>query len=278
MMTLPKNLRRMDAYFSGEKLWGDDFTIAEIKQWFDDEKEGYADLGASDSEVYDYGYHHLNQKHGFRFLEKYPRFDSVLGIGAAYGHEFLPILPKIQRLTILEPSEQLVSNTLQGLKPEYVSPDISGEMPFPDANFDLVTSFGTLHHVPNVSFVMSEIHRCLKPGGLFLFREPIISMGDWSKKRPGLTSRERGIPIGIFRKIIKDLDFGVVNEGLCMAATPFLERTIGKRLPRPLKTYPSYIEMDAALAKMLAWNIHYHAKSALERIAPTNVFYVLIKK
>jgi SAM-dependent methyltransferase len=267
----------MNQYFSGEKLYGDDFSLAEIKKWFDDETEGYADLGSSDSENYDYVYHHLNQKHGFRFLKDYSKFESVLGIGAAYGHEFMPILDKIENLTILEPSEQLVSVTLKGTKPDYVKPNISGEMPFSDEKFDLVTSFGTLHHVPNVSFVMSEIHRCLEKGGLFLFREPIISMGDWREKRPGLTSRERGIPINIFRKIIKDLNFEVIHEGLCMTATPFLERNIGKRLPKPLKSYSTYIEIDAILAKIFAGNIHYHAKTAIQRIAPTNVFYVLRK-
>lgn len=33
-------------YLSGAKLYGDDFTIDEIEEWFADEAEGYANLGA----------------------------------------------------------------------------------------------------------------------------------------------------------------------------------------------------------------------------------------
>ncbi len=35
-------------YLSGERLYGDDFTIEEIQKWFADEAEGYADLGAKE--------------------------------------------------------------------------------------------------------------------------------------------------------------------------------------------------------------------------------------
>ncbi len=33
-------------YLSGAKLYGDDFTIDEIEEWFADEAEGSANLGA----------------------------------------------------------------------------------------------------------------------------------------------------------------------------------------------------------------------------------------
>ena len=33
-------------FLSGKKLYGDDFAYEEIKQWYDEEKEGYANLGA----------------------------------------------------------------------------------------------------------------------------------------------------------------------------------------------------------------------------------------
>jgi ubiquinone/menaquinone biosynthesis C-methylase UbiE len=38
-------------------------------------------------------------------------------------------------------------------------------IPFPDASFDGVHSFGVLHHIPDVENVLAEIYRVLKPGG-----------------------------------------------------------------------------------------------------------------
>jgi ubiquinone/menaquinone biosynthesis C-methylase UbiE len=38
-------------------------------------------------------------------------------------------------------------------------------LPFPDAKFDYVLSWGVLHHTPNTQQTVDEIHRVLKPGG-----------------------------------------------------------------------------------------------------------------
>ena len=74
--------------------------------------------------------------------------------------------------------------------------------------FDLIVCFGALHHIPNVSRIIGEFYRCSEKGGYVLMREPIISMGDWTKKRKGLTRRERGIPLKILRDIIALIRFG----------------------------------------------------------------------
>ena len=42
-------------------------------------------------------------------------------------------------------------------------------MEFEDETFDAVYTFGVLHHIPDVSKAISEIHRVLKPGGKLLF-------------------------------------------------------------------------------------------------------------
>jgi SAM-dependent methyltransferase len=39
-------------------------------------------------------------------------------------------------------------------------------LPFPDAGFDAVLSFGVLHHTPDTCRGVRELHRMLKPGGL----------------------------------------------------------------------------------------------------------------
>ncbi|MEA2084826.1 MAG: hypothetical protein U9O82_11470 [Thermodesulfobacteriota bacterium] len=82
-------------YLSGQKLYGDDFTIKEIHQWYSDEAEGYAELGAKKRDQYQYVYHQLNFQHGFKYINKM-QFGEVLGIGSAYGHEFKPIAHRIK--------------------------------------------------------------------------------------------------------------------------------------------------------------------------------------
>jgi len=42
-------------------------------------------------------------------------------------------------------------------------------LPFKDAEFDLVVSFGVLEHVPNDYESLRELRRIIKPGGIFFF-------------------------------------------------------------------------------------------------------------
>jgi 2-polyprenyl-3-methyl-5-hydroxy-6-metoxy-1,4-benzoquinol methylase len=195
----------LEQCFKGEIIYGDNFTTDEIKNWFEKEKEGYSRLGTNELEDLNnniYHYHQLNKEYGFKYLNDLNDFQNVLGVGSATGIEFEPIVGKIKKLYILEPSEELRANKLKALEINYEAPSINGKINFEGNKFDLITSFGVLHHIPNVSFVMSEISRVLKTGGILLLREPIVSMGDWREERHGLTKNERGIPIKAFKQII----------------------------------------------------------------------------
>jgi ubiquinone/menaquinone biosynthesis C-methylase UbiE len=41
-------------------------------------------------------------------------------------------------------------------------------LPFPDATFDCVYSFGVIHHIPEADRVIAEVRRVLKPGGVLM--------------------------------------------------------------------------------------------------------------
>jgi len=45
------------------------------------------------------------------------------------------------------------------------------KIPYPDENFDLVSFFMVLHHIPNLEFSLEEAHRVLKRGGYLLIKE-----------------------------------------------------------------------------------------------------------
>ena len=263
-------------YLQGEAIYGDDFTIEQIQNWYNEEAEAYANLGSKEVDEYVYGYHELNKLHGFNYI-KGKKFENVLGLGAAWGHEFFPIIDQITNLHIIEPSDNLQSDKLGNIIPQYAKPAVNGELPYPDNYFDLVTCSGTIHHTPNVSFILSELHRVMKPGGYLLLREPIISMGDWTLPRKGLTRHERGIPLQIFRKIFNNLNMEVVHEGFCFCMTAFFQRSWQKVSKRAIFTYKSYVLLDKYLSKLFAWNLHYHATNKFQRIAPQSVFYVLKK-
>src|SRR4051812_28216872 len=94
----------LDEYLAGKRLWGDDFSPAQIEAWYEDEREAYALLSSEGRDAYQYVYHALNMHHGYRHLPKGP-LGSVLGLGSAYGHEFAPIRDRIGQLTIVEASE-----------------------------------------------------------------------------------------------------------------------------------------------------------------------------
>lgn len=271
-------MKQQDEYINhcltGEKLYGDDLDLPGINQWFSDEAEAYANLTTDSSEPYRYYYHVLNERYGYRYL-KQVSFNHVLGIGSAFGDELLPIKKRIKRVTILDPSETFsLTDKFTDVDFDYVKPEINGDMLFANGTFDLITCFGVLHHIPNVSHVVRECYRSLAPGGTMLLREPIVSMGDWRQSRAGLTKHERGIPPAILQNILLSSGFTIENRHLCMfPPLAVLARKLG------ISPFNNKVvtELDALASKLMAWNLTYHRTSLLTKLAPSSVFYVVKK-
>jgi ubiquinone/menaquinone biosynthesis C-methylase UbiE len=266
----------MNEYFEGKRLIGNDYSFEQIKKWYDEEAEGYANLGSKDIKTYFYGYHMMNKIHGFDKI-KGLTFNNVLGMGSAWGYEFEPIIKRISNLTIIEPSDNMVSNKIGDLTPTYVKPNVDGHLSLPDNSFDLITSFGTLHHIPNVSFVMQEIIRVLKPGGHLLMREPIVSMGDWRKPRTGLTKNERGIPLSFFESEFNKYPVEVVSREHCFTMTAFLQRNLSWLFKKPIYSYKAYVLADKFISNLLKNNVRYHPTRKINKVAPVSIFYVVKK-
>lgn len=263
----------IEIYLSGKRLYGDDFDSDHIESWYKDEIEGYANLGDRNRASYKYVYHSLNQRHGFKYIVK-NKNNSVLGIGSAHGDEFLPIIGLIDRITIIDPSEAFITDNVHGVPCDYIKPSIDGKIPFNDSVFDIIVSLGVLHHIPNVSYVIREFYRCLKNNGVALLREPIVSMGDWSKNRRGLTKRERGIPLDIFQNIISKAGFGICHKSLCIF--PLISKIFHCM---GVSAYNNNIVtwMDAKLSKLFSWNVCYHSTALIKKLRPTSAYFVIRK-
>jgi len=263
----------IDQYLSGSRLYGNDLSLSEIEQWYADEGEGYANLGASDKNSYQYAYHALNQLHGYANLKLQSDLE-VLGFGSAYGEELEPVLDLAKHITIIDPSDAFVKHQIGTVPCTYVKPTISGQLPFAAGHFDFVTAFGVLHHVPNVFTVLSEIARVMKPGATMLLREPVVSMGDWRFPRAGLTRHERGIPRDLLNGMISDVGLVVRHEALCVF--PPLSIIFQRVVPR---IYNNLIitRLDKVFCKLFSWNLTYHAISNWRKIRPTSAFYILEK-
>lgn len=255
---------------SGEKIYGDDFSLGEIKEWYADEAEGYAGIvPESHKDNFD-EYNKEVYRYSYRFLKK-PVYDDVLVYGGGYGTEIIPILDRIGNVVILEPGEKFRRETISGKKVAYIVPEESGEMRFSDKSFDLITCLGVLHHIPNVTYIINEMYRVLKNGGECIIREPITSMHAFDDNiRKGLTKRERGIPLSPFRKAILDAGFQIQEEHL-HGFGPIT------KLPLQIQFSTPIMVIDDILCSVFKKNYTYNSYSFWKRFRPTVVSFVLKK-
>ena len=258
-------------YFSGAALYGDDFAQADIDAWFADEEHGYAGLVDADNMRQGYGYDALNRLHGFGLLEPGRSYRHALGFGSSYGDELMPVARHCRQITLLDASSKFAVKDVGGVPVDYLLATPTGDIGLPDASVDLITCFGVLHHIPNVSKVLREFRRVLAPDGVALIREPTTTMGDWRKPRAGLTRRERGIPLQLFQDMIKDSGFDIVSARDCVF--PPLVKLLGKT---GISTFGSALacRADAALSRAFLFNYRYHRGSIWSRFAPGSLFVI----
>ena len=105
------------------------------------------------------------------------QFDTVQGqrvleIGVGVGSDHFRFARNRNVMTALDLSREHLRHTtrhlaLEGLSTEPLLGDAE-QLPFESGRFDVVYTFGVLHHTTDIQRALSEVHRVLRPGGFAL--------------------------------------------------------------------------------------------------------------
>ena len=102
----------------------------------------------------------------------FPRWKGkeVLEVGCGTGTDLLQFLragANAQAIDLSSQSAGLARKRLRfaGFESSRVVLSDAENLPFPDNHFDLVYSWGVLHHTPDTERAVAEVHRVVRPGG-----------------------------------------------------------------------------------------------------------------
>lgn len=106
----------------------------------------------------------------------------VLEIGTGLGADYLEWLKAGAHATGVDFSSASIQRArhrcrLAGYEPDLREADAE-QLPFPDASFDVVYSYGVMHHSPNTAKCVKEAWRVLRPGGqarIMIYHHPSLT-------------------------------------------------------------------------------------------------------
>ena len=109
---------------------------------------------------------------------------TILEIGVGAGADFQNWCDHARHSTGVDLTEKGIALTRERLELNAIPPERytlrtadAESLPFEDSSFDLVYSWGVLHHTPDTAGALREVFRVLKPGGLV--RAMIYHVPSW---------------------------------------------------------------------------------------------------
>ena len=131
--------------------------------------------------------HFVNVKEKQNFLE------VGCGNGAVSKYVAKKYLLNVTGVDIDPEQIQLAQENIDDIPNIHFSAVDATNLPFQDNDFDIVLSFGVMHHISNWLDALAEIRRVLKPKGYFIyadiiFTELIAKFGRSFKHRYGITT------------------------------------------------------------------------------------------
>jgi ubiquinone/menaquinone biosynthesis C-methylase UbiE len=109
------------------------------------------------------------------YIREFARFEEgrgkrVLEVGIGAGTDFINWVRQGAIATGVDLTEQGVALTRERLSLEGLAAEVhvadAESLPFSNDTFDLVYSYGVLHHSPNTARAIREVHRVLRRGGV----------------------------------------------------------------------------------------------------------------
>lgn len=265
----------------GRALAGDDFSDEQLSVWFAQEREAFysQDCGNSIRDPW-YAYmRYVNESLGFSKVEAETRdAGSILVLGPGSGLEIERFSRRNPGWSIyfLEASENFrIELKRKWPDSTIVDPQISGDILLDSGSQDIVCAFSVLHHIPNVSKVVRESFRVVRPGGHFLVREPCSSMGDWRCARSA-TPNERGISRSLLMTIAANAGFRVMSKPVPILLEP-INRIVRKTIGYSMLPFSVLYALDRSLSFIFSANDHYWRDKWYKKIGPSSYFYVFQK-
>ena len=112
---------------------------------------------------------------------------DVLEVGVGLGTDFVRFVRAGARVSGIDLTQAAVDAVQQRLELEGLDADLrvgdAESLPFDDRSFDLIWSYGVLHHTPDTRRALDEIRRVLRPDGearvMLYARHSWLGFGAW---------------------------------------------------------------------------------------------------